>query len=304
MQLELINIDKSFSNKKILHNINFTVDSGKAMGFLGRNGSGKTTTIRVLMDVFKPDSGTIKIDGKVLSRKDYKIGYLPEERGLYGKISILSQLSYLGELKNMSPKDSKKSAENWLEYMGLENYFNSNLDTLSKGNQQKVQIIQAVIDNPDILILDEPFSGLDPINSQIFKNLIKEQIAQDKIVLFSSHQMNYVEEFCDDVTFIKDGRIIESKSLNILKESLGENKLRLNLEGLSSVQLIEKLSSNTNIIISNDDESSIIECIPGYNARNLLQFLLDNNYNISLFSKYTPSLEDIFIKLDADFNVN
>lgn len=304
MQLELINIDKSFSNKKILHNINFTVDSGKAMGFLGRNGSGKTTTIRVLMDVFKPDSGTIKIDGKVLSRKDYKIGYLPEERGLYGKISILSQLSYLGELKNMSPKDSKKSAENWLEYMGLENYFNSNLDTLSKGNQQKVQIIQAVIDNPDILILDEPFSGLDPINSQIFKNLIKEQIAQDKIVLFSSHQMNYVEEFCDDVTFIKDGRIIESKSLNILKESLGENKLRLNLEGLSSVQLIEKLSSNTNIIISNDDESSIIECIPGYNARNLLQFLLDNNYNISLFSKYTPSLEDIFIKLDADFNFN
>ena len=302
MKLELIDISKSFSTKKILHNINFSVESGKAMGFLGRNGSGKTTTIRIIMDVFKPDSGFINIDGKELSRHDFKIGYLPEERGLYGKIPILSQLSYLGELKNLRSKEARKSAEYWLEYMGLSNYSKNNLDTLSKGNQQKVQIIQAVIDNPDIIILDEPFSGLDPINSQVFKNLIKEQISADKIVLFSSHQMNYVEEFCDDVTFIKDGRIIETGDLNILKNKLGESKSRLNVEGLNYAQLEKNLSLNSNIRISNDDDSSIIEYLNGYTPKNLLQYLLDNDYNISLFLKYTPSLEDIFIKLDKEYN--
>ncbi len=234
MNLELININKSFSGKHILHDVNFSIESGRAMGFLGRNGSGKTTTIRTLMDVFKPDSGEFLLNDEKFIRKNYKIGYLPEERGLYGKVKIIDQLAYLGELKNMSSKEAKKSANYWIDYMGLSEYANKNLDTLSKGNQQKIQIIQAVIDDPEIVILDEPFSGLDPVNSQIFKDLIKELITKDKLVIFSSHQMGYVEEFCDDITFIKSGRVIETGDLNILKNKLGDNKIRLNIKEMTS----------------------------------------------------------------------
>ncbi|QQK08565.1 ABC transporter ATP-binding protein [Miniphocaeibacter halophilus] len=302
MKLELVNINKSFSGKHILHDVNFSIESGRAMGFLGRNGSGKTTTIRTLMDVFKPDFGEFIIDGKKFIRENYKIGYLPEERGLYGKIKIIDQLAYLGELKRMSSKEAKKSAEYWVDYMGLSEYGNKNLETLSKGNQQKIQIIQAVIDDPDIVILDEPFSGLDPVNSQIFKDLIKELIAKNKLVIFSSHQMGYVEEFCDDITFIKNGRIIETGDLNVLKNKLGENKIRLNIKNLGPDQLERSLNENKNINISYDDKSAIIELIGNYKPMELLQDILNKDYEIDLYTKYTPSLEDIFIKLDKEYN--
>lgn len=304
MKLELVNINKSFSGKHILHDVNFSIESGRAMGFLGRNGSGKTTTIRTLMNVFKPDFGEFIIDGKKFIRENYKIGYLPEERGLYGKIKILDQLSYLGELKKMSSKEAKKSAEYWVDYMGLSEYGNKNLETLSKGNQQKIQIIQAVIDDPDIVILDEPFSGLDPVNSQIFKDLIKELIAKNKLVIFSSHQMGYVEEFCDDITFIKNGHIIETGDLNKLKNKLGENKIRLNIKNLNSQDLKLALEENKNINISYDNKSAIIELIGNYKPMELLQDILNKNYEVNLYANYTPSLEDIFIKLDKEYNFN
>ncbi|WP_100065577.1 ABC transporter ATP-binding protein [Miniphocaeibacter massiliensis] len=302
MKLELININKSFSGKHILHDVSFSIESGRAMGFLGRNGSGKTTTIRTLMNVFNPDSGNFTLDGNKFIRENYKIGYLPEERGLYGKVKILDQLAYFGELKNMSSKSAKKSAKYWIEYMGLSDYENKNLDTLSKGNQQKIQIIQAIIDDPDIVILDEPFSGLDPVNSQIFKNLIKELIAKNKLVIFSSHQMGYVEEFCDDITFIKSGRIIETGDLNQLKNRLGDNKIRLNLKNINSDELKYKLENIENIKITSDDRSSIIELSSDLKPMNFLQNIISNNYEVSLFTSYTPSLEDIFIQLDKEFN--
>lgn len=302
MKLELVNINKSFSGKHILHDVNFSIESGRAMGFLGRNGSGKTTTIRALMNVFKPDSGSFLLNGEKFIREDYKIGYLPEERGLYGKVKIIDQLAYLGELKGMSSKDAKKSATYWVDYMGLGEYGKENLETLSKGNQQKIQIIQAVIDNPDIVILDEPFSGLDPVNSQIFKDLIKELIAKNKLVIFSSHQMGYVEEFCDDITFIKSGRIIETGDLNNLKNKLGDNKIRLNIKNMISDELDNKLSSMVNVNISHDDKSSIIELVGNYKPMEFLKDIMDKNYEISLFTSYTPSLEDIFIKLDNEFD--
>ncbi|MDO5017959.1 MAG: ATP-binding cassette domain-containing protein [Lagierella massiliensis] len=294
MKLELKNIYKSFSNKEVLHDLSFSIESGRAMGFLGRNGAGKTTTIRTLMNVFRPDSGEILLDGKKFERSKYKIGYLPEERGLYGKISILSQLTYLGELKGMSKAEAKKSATALLERVELKDFLNQNLDTLSKGNQQKVQILQAIIDDPDIVILDEPFSGLDPVNASILKDIIRDLISKGKLVIFSSHQMSYVEEFCDDVTFIKNGRIVLSDSLSDLKKKFGKEKFRINLEDNSLDEvLLQSGASN----IQSDNLSKIVT-LNSTKSSVFLKNILDSGHDIKSFSNYSPSLEDIFINLD------
>lgn len=296
MRLELNNICKSFSEKEILHNVSFDVESGRAMGFLGRNGAGKTTTIRTLMNVFKPDSGEILLDGKKFKRRDHKIGYLPEERGLYGKISILDQLVYLGELKGMSKKAARSSATNLLETVELSEHTSKNLDTLSKGNQQKVQILQAVIDDPDIVILDEPFSGLDPVNASVLKNIIRDLISKEKIVIFSSHQMSYVEEFCDDVTFIKSGKIILSENLNNLQNRYREGRYRINLtQDLSNVEDILKAAGAQDV---NRDKKSFVVNLESGNSDMFLKNLLTEGLSIKSFSDYIPSLEDIFIDLD------
>ena len=184
MKLEIKNVNKSFGNKQVLHDISFTVESGKAMGFLGRNGAGKTTTIRALMDVFKPDSGKFLLDGKPLNLKEVSIGYLPEERGLYQRINILDQLIYFGELKGMTRQGAKEKALEGLKKLELSDYANKKLETLSKGNQQKVQILEAIINEPDIVVFDEPFSGLDPVNARVLKNILVEYIDKNKIVIF------------------------------------------------------------------------------------------------------------------------
>ncbi|WP_300408859.1 ATP-binding cassette domain-containing protein [Lagierella sp.] len=300
MKLELKDVCKSFSGKEILHNVNFSIESGRAMGFLGRNGAGKTTTIRTLMNVFKPDSGEILLDGKKFKRSDYKIGYLPEERGLYGKIPILTQLTYLGELKGMNKSDAKESAKNLLKEVELEGYMKQNLDTLSKGNQQKVQILQAIIDDPDIVILDEPFSGLDPVNASVLKNIIRNLIAKGKLVIFSSHQMSYVEEFCDDITFIKDGQIILSDNLKDLQNRYGNGRYRINISGLDEdVDQILKQAGATNVEF---DEKSNIVTLTSTDSSNFLRNILDKGFVVESFSDYIPSLEDIFIKLDEEVN--
>lgn len=300
MKLELRDICKSFSGKEVLHNVNFSIESGRAMGFLGRNGAGKTTTIRTLMNVFKPDSGEILLDGENFKRSNYKIGYLPEERGLYGKIGILTQLTYLGELKGMNKKDAQESAKNLLKEVDLEGYMNQNLDTLSKGNQQKVQILQAIIDDPDIVILDEPFSGLDPVNASVLKNIIRNLIAKGKLVIFSSHQMSYVEEFCDDITFIKDGQIILSDNLKDLQNRYGNGRYRINISGLDEdVDQILKQAGATNVEF---DEKSNIVTLTSTDSSNFLRNILDKGFVVESFSDYIPSLEEIFIKLDEEEN--
>ncbi|MBQ5792186.1 MAG: ATP-binding cassette domain-containing protein, partial [Clostridia bacterium] len=199
MKLELLNIYKSFGEKKVLTDLSFSAESGKAFGILGRNGAGKTTTIRILMDVFPADSGRVLLDGKPIDYTKVGIGYLPEERGLYPKKAIIEQLVYFAELKGMSRKDATRSVDIWLERLGMTECRNKRLDTLSKGNQQKIQLITALAHDPHIVILDEPFSGLDPVNAMLLKDVVKEQIDSGKIVLFSSHQMNYIEEFCDQI---------------------------------------------------------------------------------------------------------
>ena len=210
MKLEVKDIRKSFGDKEVLHGISFAVEAGSALGLLGRNGAGKTTTIRILMDVFHADSGEILLNGKRFIPSKHKIGYLPEERGLYPKRTVMDQMVYLASLRGMSGKEAKESAGKWLKRLEVAEYVNRKLETLSKGNQQKVQLAATLVSNPEIVILDEPFSGLDPVNSQILKDVVNELITDGRLVIFSSHQMSYVEEFCDNISVINQGEVVLS----------------------------------------------------------------------------------------------
>ena len=288
MKIELKNINKSFDKKHILKDISFSIKSGRALGFLGRNGAGKTTTIRILMDIFRGDTGEILLDGKKFNREEYKIGYLPEERGMYQKVNILDQLIYFGELRGMSRKSAKESGEKLLKKLGIAEYANKKLETLSKGNQQKVQLAEALITDPDIIILDEPFSGLDPVNAQSLKNIIKENIAKDKIVIFSSHQMSQVEEFCQDIVFIKAGRIIKNCSLEELKSEYSGNKYIINTTDNDKLKKI--LEKNK---ISYCEEKEII--IENSNLLDIEKLILKNDIVIEKIAKYQKTLEEIFV---------
>ncbi len=225
MKLELKNIQKSFGEKEVLKGISITAVSGRAFGLLGRNGAGKTTTIRILMNVFGAESGDIFIDGSRIDYAKVGIGYLPEERGLYPKKKIIDQLTYFAQLHGMKRPDAVKSIDYWLDRLEMAEYRNKRLDTLSKGNQQKIQLVTALAHNPDIVILDEPFSGLDPVNAMILKDVVKEEIANGKIVLFSSHQMNYIEEFCDSIAILNSGTIVLQGDIHEIKHNYVRDKL-------------------------------------------------------------------------------
>ena len=225
MILELKNIEKSFGDKKVLKGVSLRAESGKAFGMLGRNGAGKTTSIRIMMDVFPADSGEVLFDGRPIDYDKVGFGYLPEERGLYPKKKIIEQLVYFAELKGMKKSDAVKEIDYWLDRLDMKKYRNKRLDTLSKGNQQKIQLITALAHNPEIVILDEPFSGLDPVNSKILQDVVMELIGQNKIVIFSSHQMSYVEEFCKDIVIINKGDVVLSGDLDNIKREFGKNQL-------------------------------------------------------------------------------
>lgn len=293
MELKLIDINKSFSGKHILKDVSFVARSGKPLGFLGRNGAGKTTTIRILMQVFNPDSGQVLLDGKEFDRSKYKIGYMPEERGLYPNVTVGDQLFYLGKLKGMETSEINQAIEYWLGRFELMDYKNKNLETLSKGNQQKIQIIQSVINDPDILILDEPFSGLDPVNAQSLSQVIIDFVEKNRIVIFSSHQMSSVEEFCDDIVLINNGEIILNGSLNKVKAELGNGRKRIIIKDMSQEELKEKLLAQGDFHIEADRTSLIVD----FNQSNVdvLSVLAAIGGEIELFSDYKPSLNDIFI---------
>lgn len=297
MKLELIDIKKSFAGKEVLHGINLETSSGSSTAFLGRNGAGKTTTIRILMDVFKADSGKILIDGAPIDRKEIKLGYLPEERGMYAKTAILDQLIYFGRIKGLDKKESHDNALELLEKVKLSEYKAKNLDTLSKGNQQKIQIIQTFINKPDIIILDEPFSGLDPVNSQILIDLIKEAVSSGTLLIFSSHQMSHVENFCDNIALIKDGSNVLTGNLKEIKKNMGEGRLRLSFynDAVNYLQDIFDLAGQDNVSIKDND----IIVKSSDKADELAKFAISKD-NFRAIAKYEPSLEEIFIEAVGD----
>ena len=303
MKLEVKNIKKTFGETEVLHGISFSISSGKALGLLGRNGAGKTTTIRILMDVFKANEGEIIMDGKKFNPKDFQIGYLPEERGLYPKKKVIDQLMYLGNLRGISLKEAKTNGKFWLKRLGIEEYENRLLETLSKGNQQKVQLAQTLVCNPEIVILDEPFSGLDPVNAQILKDVVTDLIQDGKLVIFSSHQMNYVEEFCEDIAIINKGDVVLSGNLKDIKKDFGKNKLMLSANNYSPIELKEKCEEYFGDIIRVDEvmkEFVILELKESRSKNDLLSEIIKSDIDVEKFGEYEPSLNDIFVLKAGD----
>ena len=290
MLLELRDICKSFGEKQVLKGISFKAQSGKAFGLLGRNGAGKTTTIRILMNVFPPDSGEVLIDGKPLDYDRIGIGYLPEERGLYPKKTILDQLVYFSVLKGMSRKQAVSAIDMWLERLEMTEYRNRRLDTLSKGNQQKIQLITALAHDPDIIILDEPFSGLDPVNAMMLKNVVREQLQKGKIVLFSSHQMSYIEEFCDSIAILADGRVSLTGDLNEIKRNYPRNKLSVISEN------IEEIKKDFGSQSCTDENGELLITLQNEAEKTSVMRRLTENYDIDALKVFEPSLNDIFVE--------
>lgn len=303
MKLEVKELRKTFEDNEVLHGISFSVESGKALGLLGRNGAGKTTTIRILMDVFKANSGEILMDGRNFNPKDFQIGYLPEERGLYPKKKVMEQIVYLATLRGMTKKEAKESTRKWLNRLGVSEYENRKLETLSKGNQQKVQLAQTLVCNPDIIILDEPFSGLDPVNSQILKDVVNELIAENKLVIFSSHQMSYVEEFCDEIAIINKGEIVLSGNLKNIKKDFGKNRLILSANNMSLEELSNFAAENFADIVKVYETKKnfiVLELCDGKSKNDLLQKILTTDIDIEKFAEYEPTLTDIFVLKAGD----
>ena len=295
MILEFRNIEKSFGDKKVLKGINFTAKSGVANGYLGRNGSGKTTSFRVLLDIFKPDKGEILLDGKPLDHSKVKIGYLPEERGMYDGVGLVDQLAYFGMLKGMTKKAARDEAKKWLDFFELEDNKQA-LKTLSKGNAQKIQIIQSVMNDPDILVFDEPFSGLDPVNVGKLKEIITEFIKKDKLVIFSSHQMPVVETFCEDINILEQGEIVLSGNLDYIKKQLGHGKMILSVSNLEKEELLANLNSiPMGIEYSLVPEGVLLDFKEEGAKKELLAKLSGSSFNVEEFKLYKPSLEEIFV---------
>ena len=294
MKLEITDLNKSFNDHHVLKNINLEVNSGKIFGYLGRNGAGKTTSIRILMDVFEGDSGTITMNGEKFHPNNYKIGYLPEERGMYGKSKVSDQLIYFSMLRGADKENAKKSMNYWCEKFEIDEYLDQKLETLSKGNQQKVQITQAFINEPDILILDEPFSGLDPVNASIFQDAILEYIRDDRIIIFSSHQMSYVETLCDDIAIIDRGEIVIHGSLDDLKKERGKGKLRLQFNKNNFKEILKDYNYRK------DSDDLILELKPLESKYDFLKKLMDNAVQVESFMDYRPSLQEIFVNEVGD----
>ena len=294
MILEVKDINKNFGEKSVLKGISFSAQSGEALGLLGRNGAGKTTTIRIIMQLFPPNSGEVLVDGKPLSIREINVGYMPEERGLYPKKKIMEQLIYFAELKGV-PKDvAIERANKLLNRLQMTEYKDAKLETLSKGNQQKIQLVTTLISNPDIVILDEPFSGLDPVNAMLLKDVVRELIADGKIVIFSSHQMNYIEEFCNNIVIINGGQIAVSGAIKDIKRSYTKNLVLVESDDNEAVKTV--LASIDFVKDATQIDSGIkVELLDGHDIKNLMSELSKLDVLVSGISLYEPSLSEIFV---------
>jgi len=292
MSLKVNNLAKSYGDKLVVDNLSFSIEEPGVFGLLGTNGAGKTTTIRMMLGMLKKDNGTITWDEKPYNSKEVSTGYLAEERGIYSKFTVLDQLIYFGELKGMTRKEALKSIEYWLERLEAAEYRNKRAEQLSKGNQQKIQFIAALISNPEVLILDEPLSGLDPVNTDLFKDIIKEEIARGKYIIMSSHQMSTIEEFCENLVILNKGKTVLSGNLKEIKKAYGRNHLILNCDGD-----IKELLEKANMKILNENQDYIELSINSEDeATSLLKEILSRNIQVIRFELREPTLHEIFIE--------
>ncbi|MGI8640914.1 MAG: ABC transporter ATP-binding protein [Pyrinomonadaceae bacterium] len=291
--LRVENVTKSYDNFTAVKDLSFNVKVGKVFGFLGPNGAGKTTTIRMIVGITAPDEGKIELFGeKVSTGTQNRIGYLPEERGLYKKMKVQDQLRYFAALKGVSQTQADKRIDYWLERMKLAEWKKKKTTDLSKGMSQKIQFISTVVHNPDLLILDEPFSGLDPVNVEFMIEVVAELKAQGKTIIFSTHLMETAERLCDDIILINKSRKVISGTLREVKASFGKNLIALRCEGGEAVLADKNLVAK---VIEHADEKEL-ELAENADAQLLLKKLIENGAIISKFEQVEPSLNDIFIE--------
>ena len=292
MGLKLENVSKAFVGKQAVDNISFSVEKPGVFGLLGTNGAGKTTTIRMLLGIIKKDTGEITWNGKPVERKNVNFGYLPEERGVYPKTKIQDQLMYFAELKGMKKAEADAEIKKWAKVLKVEEYLPMPAEKLSKGNQQKIQFMTAIIHHPELIVLDEPFSGLDPVNTEILKNVIIDLVGQGKYIIMSSHQMASIEEFCTDILILNKGKTVLKGNLKEIKDTYPANRLEM-ITNENIDAYIKEL--NMDIEFSKNNEYSI-KINSEEKAHQLLEKVIANRVLVEKFEIKKPTLNDIFIE--------
>ncbi len=292
MSLVLKNVSKNFGTKKAVDNISLTLDKPGVYGLLGTNGAGKTTTIRMLLGIIKKDKGEITWKGKEVDRKHVNFGYLPEERGVYPKTIIKNQLLYFAELKGMKKSEAEKSIQHLAKRLKVEEYLNMTAEKLSKGNQQKIQFMTAIIHDPELVVLDEPFSGLDPVNTELIKNVIIELVKKGKYVIMSAHQMSTIEEFCSNILIMNKGKAVLQGNLKEIKDTYKVNRLEIDVNKditkiIKDLGLEIEIEKNNQYKIKIDNEEV---------AHKLLNKVIEEKIQVNKFEIQKPTLNDIFIE--------
>ena len=290
--LILENVSKTFVEKKAVEGISFSLNKPGVFGLLGTNGAGKTTTIRMLLGIIKKDNGEITWNGKKVDRKSVNFGYLPEERGVYPKVKIYDQLMYFAELKGMKKQEADTAIKDWAKKLKVEEYMQMPAEKLSKGNQQKIQFMTAVIHNPELVVLDEPFSGLDPVNTELLKNIIIDLVKEGRYVIMSAHQMSTIEEFCSDILILNKGKTVLQGNLREIKDQYPANRVQIETnesitENIAKLGLEIENEKNNEYTIKIDNEEQ---------AHNLLNELVKDRKTINKFEITKPTLNDIFIE--------
>jgi len=291
--LILDHVTKSFGDFTAVSDLSLQVKPGRVFGLIGPNGAGKTTTIRMIVNITAPDSGRIELFGQPMTTKlQDRIGYLPEERGLYKKMKVGEQLRFFAELKDLRGKEADARIDQWLAKLQLSEWKEKRTKELSKGMQQKVQFITSVIHDPDLLILDEPFSGLDPVNVDIMKDTILEQKSANKTIILSTHQMEIAEKLCDDVCMINRSQKVLDGKLRDIRRSFSRNAVALRLEGSDGVLNDPEIVANIRTV----GEDFEVLLVPGANPQSLLKRLIDSGTTVTKFELVEPTLHDIFIE--------
>ena len=292
MSLVLKNVSKTFASKKAVDNVSITLDKPGVFGLLGTNGAGKTTTIRMILGIIKKDSGEITWKGKTVERKNVNFGYLPEERGIYPKTKVKDKLMYFAMLKGMNKEEASKEIDKWAKVLKVEEYMQMPAEKLSKGNQQKIQFMTAIIHNPELVVLDEPFSGLDPVNTEILKNIIIDLVKQGKYIIMSAHQMATIEEFCTDILILNKGKTVLQGNLKKIKDTYPANRVEIDVN-----QNIDDYVKKHELEIENEkDNNYVIKINDEEKAHKLLNELIKNDIKVNKFEIKKPTLNDIFIE--------
>lgn len=294
--LEIKHLKKYFASQKAVDDISLTVEKGQIFGLLGPNGAGKTTLIRMITGIFYPDSGSIIFDSKPFDAENdiTKIGYMPEERGLYKKMKIGEQTLYLAQLKGLSKRDATYKIKDWFSKFEMESWWNKKVEDLSKGMQQKLQFVTTVLHSPKLIILDEPFSGLDPVNSNLIKEEIYKLAQEGATIIFSTHRMEQVEEICDHIVLVNKGKKILDGTVQQVKQDFKENLYSIVFSGDRKQ---EEIDTNLFHVKSMNAHAMVIQKHDGVSNNQVLQYLLSKDYAVDSFNEILPSLNDIFIKL-------